>query len=61
MTYETILYDVSDGVGRITLNRPAKLNAFNDRMIAETTDAFRSAGRETAVRCVVITGMGRGF
>ncbi|MBP6015417.1 MAG: enoyl-CoA hydratase/isomerase family protein [Candidatus Promineofilum sp.] len=61
MTYETILYDVSDGVGRITLNRPAKLNAFNDRMIAETTDAFKSAGRETAVRCVVITGMGRGF
>lgn len=61
MTYETILYDVSDGVGRITLNRPAKLNAFNDRMIAETTDAFKSAGREAAVRCVVITGMGRGF
>lgn len=61
MTYETILYDVKEGVGTIVLNRPSKLNAFNDRMIAETTDAFKSAGRDAAVRCVVLTGAGRGF
>jgi 2-(1,2-epoxy-1,2-dihydrophenyl)acetyl-CoA isomerase len=48
-------------VATITLNRPAKLNAFNDRMIAETTDAFKQCSREAAVRCVVITGAGRGF
>ena len=61
MTYETILHDVTDGVATITLNRPSKLNAFNDSMIAETTDALKAAGRDAAVRCVVITGAGRGF
>ncbi len=61
MAYETIIYEVGDGVGTITLNRPGKLNAFNDLMIDETTDAFKNAGRDAAVRCVVITGAGRGF
>lgn len=61
MAYETILYEVEQGVGRITLNRPAKLNAFNDQMIAETTDALKSAARNADVRCVVLTGAGRGF
>lgn len=58
---ETILYDVADGIATITLNRPHTLNAFTDQMIAETTQAFKQAGRDTAVRGVVITGSGRGF
>jgi 2-(1,2-epoxy-1,2-dihydrophenyl)acetyl-CoA isomerase len=61
MEYETILFDIADGVATITLNRPAKLNAFNDKLIAETTQAFKEAGRNNDVRCVVLTGAGRGF
>lgn len=61
MSYENILYNVTGGVATITLNRPQTLNAFTDQMIRETTDAFKQAGRDTAVRCVVITGNGRGF
>ncbi|HEX6386613.1 MAG TPA: enoyl-CoA hydratase-related protein [Anaerolineae bacterium] len=61
MTYETILYDAPGGVATITLNRPEKLNAFNDQMIRETTDAFKQAERDESVRCLVITGSGRAF
>lgn len=61
MEYETILVDQNAGIATITLNRPAKLNAFNDQMIAETTRAFKDAGRDNTIRCVVITGAGRGF
>ena len=61
MGYETILYAVADGVATITLNRPAKLNAFNDEMIAETVEALRAAGRDEAARCVVLTAAGRAF
>jgi 2-(1,2-epoxy-1,2-dihydrophenyl)acetyl-CoA isomerase len=61
MNFETILFDVGAGVATITLNRPQKLNAFNDQMIAETTTAFKTVGKDDAIRCVVITGAGRGF
>ena len=61
MSYETILYETGAGVATITLNRPDSLNAFNDQMIAECRDAFKQAGRDKAVRCIVITGNGRAF
>jgi 2-(1,2-epoxy-1,2-dihydrophenyl)acetyl-CoA isomerase len=61
MNYETILYETAGGVATITLNRPDSLNAFNDKMIGETQDAFKQAGRDKAVRCIVITGSGRAF
>ena len=61
MTYETILYEVADGVATITLNRPSKLNAFNDAMIGETLDALNAAARDDAARSIVLTGAGRAF
>lgn len=61
MSYETILYETAAGTATITLNRPDKLNAFNDLMIRETTAAFRQAGQDSAARCVVLTGNGRAF
>ena len=61
MGFDTILYYVADGVATITFNRPKTLNAFNDQMISETIGALKLAGRDTSVRCIVITGQGRAF
>lgn len=61
MTFETILFEVEEGVATITLNRPDSLNAFNSQMIQEATGAFKQCGRNDEVRCVVITGAGKGF
>ncbi len=61
MSYETILFETQDSIATITLNRPDKLNAFNDLMIRESTDAFKQCGRDKGIRCVVLTGNGRAF
>lgn len=59
--YETILYETAEGVATITFNRPDKYNAFNDTQIFETTAAFKQAGKDSAVRAVVLTGAGKAF
>jgi enoyl-CoA hydratase/carnithine racemase len=61
MSYEEILYDVSDGVLTLTLNRPEKLNAFTRTMMEELIDAFDRADADDDVRAVIVTGAGRGF
>jgi 2-(1,2-epoxy-1,2-dihydrophenyl)acetyl-CoA isomerase len=62
MAYEFLLYDVNaEGVLTLTLNRPDCLNAFNDEMSFELQDALKQAERDKAVRCIVLTGAGRGF
>ncbi len=50
-----------DGVVRLTLNRPAIHNAFDDRQIAELTAAFGDLAADDTVRAVVLTGAGRSF
>lgn len=50
-----------DGILWMTLNRPEKLNALNMQLFAELEDAFREARKDRSVRCIVITGAGRGF
>lgn len=61
MAYQTIRYDVADGILTITLNRPEKLNAFTAEMMAELIDAFDKADADDAVRAIVVTGEGRAF
>ena len=58
MTYETILYDVADEVATVTLNRPAKMNAYTTTMGAELTDAMLRADADADARVVIITGAG---
>ncbi len=61
MPYEQILYDVSDAIATITLNRPEKLNAWTLRLGAEVRHAMFRADRDQAVRVIVVTGAGRGY
>ena len=60
MSYQTILFEVRDGVARLTLNRPEKLNSFNTQMHAEVREALARVLPEGA-RVLVVTGAGRGF
>jgi len=59
--YENILYEVTDNVARITLNRPGALNALNGAMKNDLADAIDRVGSDPAVRALLLTGAGRGF
>ena len=58
MTYETILYEVRDRYAVLTLNRPQKLNAFNQTMFEEWQDALDRAESDDGVRALIWTGAG---
>lgn len=61
MSYETILFEVSGGVARLTLNRPDRLNSFNVQMHGEVQDALTQLRNNSEARVLVFTGAGRGF
>jgi 2-ketocyclohexanecarboxyl-CoA hydrolase len=58
MQYEDILYDVTDGVATITINRPDKLNAFRGQTCEELIHAFHRAGWDKSIGVIVLTGAG---
>lgn len=58
---DTVLVTLADGVLRLTLNRPDKLNSFNEEMHMALRAGFQRAQDEEAVRAVLLTGAGRGF
>ncbi len=61
MPYSTLLFDKSDGVTTITLNRPDRSNAFDETLISEMIDALKTIERDASTRAVVITGAGKNF
>jgi enoyl-CoA hydratase/carnithine racemase len=61
MAYEEIIYEVSEQIATITLNRPDKLNSFTNRMLKEIIAAFDESDADDNVRAVIITGSGRAF
>jgi len=61
MSFSTITYQLDQGVAVLTLNRPASLNSFNSLMHDEVRAAMKDARDNSNVRCLVITGTGRGF
>jgi 2-(1,2-epoxy-1,2-dihydrophenyl)acetyl-CoA isomerase len=61
MTYQTINFSIEDNVARIELNRPDRLNAFSKTMHDEFYKILKIIANTDGLRCVVITGAGRGF
>jgi 2-(1,2-epoxy-1,2-dihydrophenyl)acetyl-CoA isomerase len=61
MSYEHILFSLADGIARLTLNRPDRLNSFNDRMHEEVRDALAQVRVGGQARVLLLTGAGRGF
>ncbi len=61
MAYENILVETDGGVGVIRLNRPKALNALNDALIAEVSEALDGFEADAAIGCIVITGSEKAF
>jgi 2-(1,2-epoxy-1,2-dihydrophenyl)acetyl-CoA isomerase len=61
MSYQTLLFEVSDGIARLTLNRPDRQNSFNVEMHREVRDALGRLAEDRQARVLVLSGAGRGF
>ncbi|MER2555013.1 MAG: enoyl-CoA hydratase/isomerase family protein [Thauera sp.] len=61
MSYETLLYDLADGIAEIRLNRPQRLNSVSRRLYEELNDALTRAEQTREARVVLLTGEGRAF
>ena len=58
MATDTIRVETKDGIAVVTVNRPDKLNALNEQVIDELTQAFRAIGADASVRAAILTGAG---
>lgn len=61
MNFETIRYDVAEGVARVVLNRPDRLNSFTAHMHEELASVLDAADTDPSIRAIMLTGAGRGF
>ena len=58
MSYETLLYEVREGIACVTVNRPQKLNALNQKAIQELADCFERIAEASEARGAILTGAG---
>ena len=61
MAYNNILFDISEGIATLTLNRPDKLNSFTAEMHGEVRSVLEQVAADMSARVLVLTGAGRGF
>jgi 2-(1,2-epoxy-1,2-dihydrophenyl)acetyl-CoA isomerase len=61
LSYETVIWEQSGGVGRLTLNRPDTLNAWTAQFGADMKQVIEGEAADASVRAVLVTGAGRGF
>jgi 2-(1,2-epoxy-1,2-dihydrophenyl)acetyl-CoA isomerase len=61
LAYEQIRFECADGIARITLDRPDRLNSFTTQMHEELRDALRRVASDASARVLLLTGAGRGF
>ena len=61
MSEDVVLYELTDGVGKVTLNRPDSLNAMSREVLRRLRDVAEALAMDDSVRAVLITGAGRGF
>src|SRR6188508_3894570 len=61
VTYQHILYEVSDKIATVTLNRPDRMNAWTATMERDVRHAMETAAADDSVRVIVLTGAGRAF
>ena len=61
MAYETIIVEIEDHVGLVTLNRPEALNALNSRLLGELVEALGAMDRSDDVRAMIVTGSEKAF
>jgi len=59
--FETIIYEKSGPIARLTMNRPDRLNGMTNRMLVETHNALAAAAEDRDLRVLVLTGAGKGF
>jgi len=59
--FETIVYEKSGPVARLTMNRPDRLNGMTNRMLVETREAVAAAAEDRTLRVLVLTGAGKSF
>lgn len=61
MDFKTVDYSAADGIARLVLNRPERLNAINHELIGDLVSAVAAANEDASVRVIVLSGAGRAF